>query len=177
MDKWRFVLFPIAIAIFVSNCSGGEPPVSMSSEVSTAIAPSETITATAEEVAVAITASAIPTTLHHSVGEVIRVDIGDINAGPARYKGQKIEISGDFMGWDLFDDVGEGPPVTRSDWVIKDSTGAIYVTGGIPATTEGVYLDPGSREDTGRKVMVEGFVEATSSGQPYIRAERIRVGE
>lgn len=52
-----------------------------------------------------------------------------------------------------------GPPVSRSDWAICDSTGCMYVNG---ATT----LDP--QKDLGARVNVTGKLQRTSGGQVYL---------
>ncbi len=52
-----------------------------------------------------------------------------------------------------------GPPVTRSDWVICDSTGCMYVTG---TTT----LDP--QKDIGAQVNLTGKLQRTKKGQVYL---------
>ena len=81
-------------------------------------------------------------------------EIGDILANPAKYEWELVTITGEYRGWQ-----GEGyePPVTRSDWVIRDETGLIYVTGKSPG------LDP--YKDIGPKITVIGIVGV---GDDYI---------
>ena len=55
------------------------------------------------------------------------------------------------------------PPVTRSDWVLKDETGSIYVTGKVSPG-----LDP--VEDIGEKITVYGIVRLKDN-QAYIEAK------
>lgn len=57
-----------------------------------------------------------------------------------------------------------GPPVTRSDWAICDSTGCLYVTG---ATN----LNPD--KDIGAKVFVVGKVRKTPRGQVYLTLDSV----
>jgi len=52
-----------------------------------------------------------------------------------------------------------GPPVTRSDWAICDSTGCMYVTGA-------AALDP--QKDVGVQVNVTGKLQRTPKGQVYL---------
>lgn len=52
-----------------------------------------------------------------------------------------------------------GPPVTRSDWAICDSTGCMYVTGA-------VTLDPS--KDSGTRITVVGRIARTEQGQVYL---------
>ncbi|MDI6638381.1 MAG: hypothetical protein QME82_05685, partial [Bacillota bacterium] len=63
-----------------------------------------------------------------------------------------------------------GTPVTRSDWLLKDETGWIYVTGGaIPG------LSPWRKGDQGKEVDVLGVVEAKQDGRPCLRFKDGRV--
>ena len=90
------------------------------------------------------------------------ISIGSISANPASYLGQKVTVSGEYRGWES----GYGsPPVMRSDWVLKDSTGGIYVTGKTP------NLD--AAKDIGKPVTVYGAVR-TKGNQVYLEAETIR---
>ena len=90
---------------------------------------------------------------------VDQAKIGDILANPAKYVWELVTITGEYRGWQ-----GEGyePPVTLSDWVIKDETGLIYVTGKSPG------LDP--VEDIGKKLEVSGMVRVKDD-TPYIEAK------
>jgi len=98
--------------------------------------------------------------------------IGSIIAEPFAFEGQDITIVGYYRGWDLLQEANISPPVTRSDWVIKDSTGAIYVSAGSEATVpEG--LSPDSLPDTSIILDVRGIVHVTEEGQAYIEAKSI----
>jgi hypothetical protein len=91
--------------------------------------------------------------------------IGDIKATPALYQGQTVIIEGLYQGWQG----GYGsPPVTRSDWLVEDATGWLYVTGK-PAGA----LDP--LDDIGRPIKVTGQVELTEEGEPYLVAEEVEI--
>lgn len=72
-------------------------------------------------------------------------------------------VSGEYQGWNA--EYGS-PPVTRSDWVISDETGWIYVSGRYPG------LDP--VRDKGKELTVVGKVEAKD--QVYLKAEKITIG-
>ncbi len=88
--------------------------------------------------------------------------ISDIVSNPSKYVDQKVTLSGEYRGWES----GHGsPPVTRSDWVLKDGSGSIYVTGKTPA------LDP--VKDIGKPVTVDGTVRIKGS-QVYLEAETVR---
>lgn len=58
--------------------------------------------------------------------------IGDILADPGKYQEQSVEIVGYYRGWDILHETQQAPPVSRSDWVVADAGGAIYVTGLAP---------------------------------------------
>ena len=91
--------------------------------------------------------------------------IGEIRAAPTLYEGQTVTIEGVYQGWQG----GYGsPPVTRSDWLLEDTTGWLYVTGKPVGD-----LDP--LDDIGRPIKVTGQVELTEEGEPYLVAEEIEI--
>lgn len=91
--------------------------------------------------------------------------IGEVRAASALYEGQTVTIEGVYQGWQG----GYGsPPVTRSDWLVEDATGWLYVTGK-PAGD----LDP--LADIGRPIKITGQVELTEEGEPYLVAEEVEV--
>ncbi len=82
--------------------------------------------------------------------------IGNIKQNPQLYNGVPVQISGVYRGWQG----GHGsPPVFRSDWVLQDASGSIYVTGG----SKGLRYP----QDAGKPVTVNGIVRL-KSGIPYI---------
>ncbi len=89
--------------------------------------------------------------------------VGAIRSDPAAYTGKQVEIVGFYRGWDLLKEAAGGPPVTRSDWVITDRGGAIYVTGAAP---DG--LDPSSSQETNKLVRLVAAVEQNQNGA-YLR--------
>jgi hypothetical protein len=93
----------------------------------------------------------------NSSGEV---SIADITSDPAGYEGRTVTVRGEYRGWET----GYGPaPVTRSDWILKDETGAIYITGRVPPG-----LDP--VDDRGTEITVYGVVKVKDN-QVYIEAK------
>lgn len=98
--------------------------------------------------------------------------LGNVLAEPQSFNGKNITVIGYYRGWDLLHEANVSPPVTHSDWVIKDSTGAVYVSAnseaGIP---DG--LGPTNLEDTDVILAVKGVVHITEAGQPYIEATSI----
>lgn len=95
--------------------------------------------------------------------------IGEIRESPGDFEGKTVEIVGYFHGWDLLGEAGIPPPVTRSDWVIKDNSGAIYVTGMLP---EG--LDPAAKEQTSTVVRLAARV-AKKGDAVYLEAQSVQV--
>jgi hypothetical protein len=91
--------------------------------------------------------------------------IGQVRAASALYEGQTVTIEGVYQGWQG----GYGsPPVTRSDWLVEDATGWLYVTRK-PAGD----LDPLS--DVGHPIKITGQVELTGEGEPYLVAEEVEI--
>jgi hypothetical protein len=98
--------------------------------------------------------------------------LGSVIAEPLSFKGQDITVVGYYRGWDLLHETNTAPPVSRSDWVIKDLTGAIYVSANSEAEVpEG--LNPSSLENISAILRVKGGVRVTEAGQPYIEATSI----
>lgn len=96
---------------------------------------------------------------------ILPSSIGEIRESPHLY--QEVRIKGEFWGWrgDC-----EHPKITTTDWVIKDKTGSIYVTGMWP---DG--LDP--YNDRGRELVVRGMVKVTEENIPYLEVRSIKVIE
>ena len=90
--------------------------------------------------------------------------IGEIRATPIAYEGKVVTIEGMYQGWKG----GYGsPPVTRSDWLVEDATGWLYVTG------KPAGLDP--LGDVGHPIKVTGQVKLTEEGEPYLDAQEIEI--
>jgi hypothetical protein len=84
---------------------------------------------------------------------------------PAVFAGKNISAEGVFLGWS-----GTCPgsaAVTRSDWILEDRTGCIYVTGRIPA---GVSAAKPKRE----RLLVTGTVKTAKCGRPFLQAASVK---
>ena len=114
--------------------------------------------------------TAMPTMVTSSLTNIVK----DIVADPKAMEGRPVTLVGYYRGWDLMGDVGAGPPVTRSDWVIRDGSGAIYVQAGL-AIEGGVQLRPDSRADMTHVLRVTGVVRVTGKGRPFIEPQRIEL--
>jgi len=90
--------------------------------------------------------------------------IVDIKENPSAYEGKLVTIAGTYQGWS--DGFGS-PPVTRSDWLVQDATGWLYVTG------KPAGLDP--LGDVGRPIIVVGVVKITEEGEAYLYAQEIEI--
>lgn len=84
---------------------------------------------------------------------------------PTAMENKIVVLVGEYRGW-LPDD--GPPPFTKSDWVLNDKTGEMYMTGAIPD------LDP--VEDIGKMLTVTGIVKITDDGIPYLVAAYIEEG-
>ena len=93
-----------------------------------------------------------------------KVNIGDIRGAPIAYEGKVVTVEGKYQGWKG----GFGsPPVTRSDWLVRDATGWLYVTG------KPSGLDP--LGDVEHPIKVTGLVKITKDGEPYLYAQEIEI--
>jgi len=90
--------------------------------------------------------------------------IGAINQEPYRYEGRVIELSGWFKGWT--GGCRSGPPVSKSDWMIEDGTGCLYVSGLLPRPD----LDPVNPED--ERLNLTGVIKIGPLGLPYLQLLR-----
>jgi len=90
--------------------------------------------------------------------------IRDIRKAPTAYEGKSVTIEGKYLGWKA----GFGsPPEARSDWLVQDTTGWLYITG------KPAGLDPLS--DVGHPIKVTGLVRITKDGEPYLYAQEIKL--
>lgn len=90
--------------------------------------------------------------------EATVVSIRDLWENPQNYQGRLLFVFGEFKGWQ-----GKGiphPRITRSDWVIKDETGGIYVTG-LPAPVK-----------LGKLVNLWAVLKINEKGVSYLEAEK-----
>ncbi|GEM_PF-3671878 len=88
------------------------------------------------------------------------VTISELTRNKDLYLDKTVVVTGQFQGWKGVD---SGPPVTRSDWVLKDKTGAIYVNGRFP---------PGCNppdSGIGKTVTVKGVLKVSEKGNIYIK--------
>jgi hypothetical protein len=93
--------------------------------------------------------------------------LGMILNAPREFSGRVFEIIGYYRGWNLYSEA-RGTPVTRSDWVIADDGGAMYVTGlGVRG------LDPSARSDAWNVVRLTARVVYVRLGTSYLEGIRV----
>lgn len=85
--------------------------------------------------------------------------IRDLLQEPARYEGRQMTLSCVFKGWKGA--CRSAPPVSRSDWMIEDETGCLYVHGPLP-----YGLDPLQPRE--KKLVLTGVIKRGPSGQSYL---------
>ena len=92
--------------------------------------------------------------------------IREILDDPSGFAGKGVVLRGEFRGWKASCPLSA--MVKRSDWILEDGTGCLYVTGLAP---EGV--SPWAPH--GEALLVVGTVTTTRTGKPVLEADRIRV--
>jgi hypothetical protein len=96
------------------------------------------------------------------------VTLEDLVTKGGRLDGKTVRVVGKFRGRNLFGDLPARSVRDRDDWVIKDDTYAVWVTGKRPKGS-GWELDPGLRRDTNKWIEVVGRAE-TINDVTYVRA-------
>ena len=82
-----------------------------------------------------------------------------IRENPSSWEGRKVRLTGGFKGWS--GSCRGAPPVSRSDWMLEDGTGCIYVTGLLPPGVSA--LTP-----KGEPLSLEGLIRAGPGGALYL---------
>lgn len=83
---------------------------------------------------------------------------GRIIAEPARFESTTVTVTGGFQGWR--GPCPGGPPVSRSDWMISDASGCLYVHGPLPPGLD-------AAKPSGEPISVTGVVRL-KRGRPYL---------
>lgn len=103
------------------------------------------------------------------------VSIGELLAHPDVYLGREVVVVAYYRGWDLFGEVGAGPPLTRSDVAVADASGAIYIAPSGPESFARMPpLLPFKLEFTETLLRLRGRLERNEQGTLYLR---VRDGE
>jgi hypothetical protein len=94
-----------------------------------------------------------------------------LSLDPGRYDGQAMSVKGQFSGRNLFGDLPQAPRISRTDFVIRNAGGAVWVTGVAPRG-KGWQLDPDSKLDTEQWLQVEGTVRH-GGGLVWLQAKSV----
>jgi hypothetical protein len=92
---------------------------------------------------------------------------------PARFDGQKVTITGQFRGRNLYGDLPEAPAQNRYQFVLRSADAAVWVMGLQPKGRT-FNFDPSKRIDSGRWVKVQGTVR-TSKGLTWLEGTSIEL--
>ena len=96
---------------------------------------------------------------------------------PSRYVDQKVTVTGQFAGRNLFGDLPDSPGKTRYDFVLRSADAALWVSGAQPKG-KGFNLSLDARLDTGRWLDITGVVR-TGRGLEWldVGADSIQLGK
>ena len=83
---------------------------------------------------------------------------------PGKFGKKEVALEGAFHGWK--GKCEESSPLTRSDWILKDETGCIYVSGEIPSWVS--TIDP-----KGESLVVSGVMKIMEGRKPYFEAKEV----
>jgi hypothetical protein len=102
---------------------------------------------------------------------VQRPSLRQLSIDPDRYEGQALIVKGQFAGRNLFGDLPQAPRISRTDFVIRNAGGAVWVSGVAPRG-KGWQLNADSKLDTQQWVEVEGVVHH-GEGLIWIQARSV----
>lgn len=90
---------------------------------------------------------------------------------PTPLVGQRVQVSGQFRGRNLYGDAPQGPGLSQWDFVLRSADASIWVTGLRPRG-RGFNLDVGARVDTGVWLQAAGVVRQ-GKGLVWIEAQQL----
>jgi hypothetical protein len=90
---------------------------------------------------------------------------------PSNHVGQRVTITGQFRGRNLYGDVPQGPGLSQWDFVLRAADAAIWITGLRPRG-RGFNLDIGARVDTGTWLELTGVVRE-GKGLVWLEGQQI----
>lgn len=99
------------------------------------------------------------------------VTVRQIAMDPSTFAGQRVKVTGQFRGRNLYGDVPQGPGLSQWDFVLRAADGAVWVTGLRPRG-RGFNLDIGARVDTGTWLEIAGTVRE-GKGLVWIEGQQI----
>ncbi len=99
--------------------------------------------------------------------------VRQIALDPSSYIGERVKVTGQFRGRNLYGDVPQGPGLSQWDFVLRAADGAVWVTGLRPRG-KGFNLDIGARVDTGTWLEIAGVVRE-GKGLVWIEGQQVAV--
>jgi len=97
-----------------------------------------------------------------------KITIQKILKNPAEFVNREIILEGAFQGWK--GKCEDSSPLTRSDWILKDETGCLYVSGKIPSGVS-------TTAPRGENLILSGSLKIKEGGKPYFEAKEVRLKE
>jgi len=95
----------------------------------------------------------------------------DIALDPSPYVGQRVKVTGQFRGRNLYGDAAQTPSLGQWDFVLRSADASVWITGLRPRG-KGFNLDTGARVDTGTWLETTGVVRV-GKGLVWIEAQQI----
>jgi hypothetical protein len=95
----------------------------------------------------------------------------EIALNPTPYLGQRVKVTGQFRGRNLYGDAPQGPGLSQWDFVLRSADAAVWITGMRPRG-KGFSLDTGARVDTGTWLETTGVVRV-GKGLVWIEGQQI----
>ena len=95
----------------------------------------------------------------------------DIALDPSPYVGQRVKVTGQFRGRNLYGDAAQAPSLSQWDFVLRSADAALWITGLRPRG-KGFNLDIDARVDTGTWLETMGVVKV-GKGLVWIEAQQI----
>jgi hypothetical protein len=97
-----------------------------------------------------------------------KITIQKVLNNRAQFVNKEIVLEGAFQGWK--GKCEDSTPLTRSDWILKDDTGCLYVSGKIPAGVS-------TTAPRGEILILSGTLKIKEGGKPYFEAKEVRLKE
>lgn len=95
----------------------------------------------------------------------------EIALNPTPFVGQRVKVTGQFRGRNLYGDAPQGPGLSQWDFVLRSADAAVWITGMRPRG-KGFSLDTGARVDTGTWLETTGIVRV-GKGLVWIEGQQI----
>ena len=97
-------------------------------------------------------------------GKEANIKIKRILDDARSFENKDVTVQGFSKGWS--GKCATSAMLTRSDWILEDETGCIYVTGRLPTGSP-------ANQPQGERIVVHGKVILGSAGRPIIKADKL----